>query len=207
MISNRFGLWLLGLLLFLCSPTCGYGQSVNVRPGMKAGTTFMTHGGKDSPSYLGYRTGLAGGVFVQVRVGSTWSIQPELSYVQKGARGTRRGITVTWRQHHLEIPILTTYRLPSIGKIHPTLAVGPFVDFNLDTEIQATSSDRTEVRNPANIQTTGFGLTFGVGSEIPVSFALLTLDVRYGLGLTNIEELKDDLVRNQGVILTLGLAL
>lgn len=198
--------WILAVLLCLSVSENAQGQDVTLRPGVKAGATMMTHAGADAPSYLGYLKGVAGGGFVQIRFGGPLSLQAELSYVQKGARGTKNGVTLTRLLHYIELPVVATYRLPAGGSITPTLSAGTVVSFNQGAKATVRSSTDSQTRNPGNVRTTMVGLTLGVGPVLPISRRILTMDVRYEFGLNSIEEFSGDVVRTQGVILTMGIA-
>ncbi len=75
------------LLLLLCLNLCSQGKfKTQAKFGLKLGTgVYMITNGlvKTHP-----RIGLMGGMWLQIKLSKTWTVQPELTYIQKGAGGS-----------------------------------------------------------------------------------------------------------------------
>lgn len=133
---------LLGLLVFGTAPANG--QGVDIRPGIRAGVDFMTQGG-DVGDEIGRRTGFLFGTYATFDFAGPFAIQPELSYVQKGAQtdqsfslgggigggGGDVTVTSTRKLGYIEAPILAKLQIPIGGVVSPSIFAGPSVGVNV----------------------------------------------------------------------------
>jgi hypothetical protein len=151
---------------------------------------------------LGSQTGVTIGVFASIRLADFLYIQPEIQFVQRGAKqdaGICTGpggpqplgqSTVTIKYDYLTLPLLVVAKFQT-GQFVPFVFVGPDIAFrvraemvlecaNLEPEIFA-AEDQISIRD--------FSLDFGAGVEYQLTkvFSIL-LNGRYNLGLTNINE-------------------
>lgn len=188
------------------------GQGIDIKPGVRAGVDFMTLGGDDADNELGRRTGFLVGGFVLVDISGPIAIQPELMYLQKGASdeetfdGTT--ITSTTKLDYIEVPFLAKLQVPLEEGISPNLFVGPTLGINVAAEAEVEGGGESETQDISdNVSGTEFGLTLGGGIDINLSDTILTGDIRYGIGLTSIDESDDLSINNQGFMITAGFAL
>ncbi|MGQ9800500.1 MAG: porin family protein [Candidatus Saccharicenans sp.] len=171
----------------------------------EAGITFGAKGGfslaniKTIPeNFEGYKwenkTGLAGGVFMEIGLPGPFSIQPEVLYVQKGAKisffeGEFSG-TLKANIDYIEIPLLLKYNFISGGPLSPSVYFGPYFGFNTTAEfvisIEGQGEEREDIKD--DIKNTEFGMVFGLGLTQKLGTIKLTLDARYDLGISNIIE-------------------
>lgn len=138
------------------------------------------------------RTGIMlGGYFSFPIPNSPVYIQPEILYTQKGAEIddlTGNGVTTEAKLDYIEVPVLARFDFITDGNITPHVYFGPYIGFNVSSEVEATSDEGTVSDNLEDeIKGTDFGVTVGGG----VDFGKFNLGVRYGAGLTKIFE--DDL--------------
>jgi len=194
-----FLLWILGLF-----PQFGHAQEVAIRPGVRAGLAMTTQGGEDVPPSLGWRTGASVGALAEVNLSDAFAVQPEFAYVRKGAAGIGNGISLDRRLDYIQIPLLAKYRFSRFRSLTPELFAGPFVAFNVKAEETLEFDGRSDTRTPANIRTTEAGLTVGTGLQWRISVGEVRLDARYVFGLNSTKELTDDIVRNQGILVSVG---
>ena len=180
-----------------------------VGKGFKLGLSMYTFGGDDtefegvSP---GTRMGLGAGGFLTFALGPNFALQPELLYVQKGARYEEGDASVTFKLDYLDIPVLLKYRFPTEGSIRPNLFAGPVGSIKMSANIQMESGgDEASVDMSDEVKGFDFGVALGGGLDFALSSSTLNFDVRYTLGLTDWPD--TDLggsVRNNGWLVTVG---
>ena len=168
-----------------------------VKFGVKGGITLANI--KAVPdTFEGYKwenkMGLAGGLSMELGLAKGFSLQPEVLYVQKGAKisvseGEITG-TVKFNVDYIEIPVLLKYNLISSGLTIPSVYAGPYFGFNtrarLVFKVDGYPEEYLELKD--EIKDTEFGLTFGLGLTQKLGIMKVTLDARYDLGLSNIAE-------------------
>jgi hypothetical protein len=175
---------------------------MDIKPGARAGLTFMTLGGDDAADNLDRRTGLIVGGFALVDFAGPFALQPELTYIQKGAENP--DLDTTTKLDYIEIPVLAKFQVPLSGPVSPSLFAGPTLGFNVVSEDE---DDEGNTQDLDNISGTEFGLAFGGGVDVGLSAGTLMVDVRYGLGLSNVlDSDADQSANNQGFMITAGFA-
>ncbi|MGB4704314.1 MAG: porin family protein [Candidatus Saccharicenans sp.] len=174
----------------------------------RAGIHFGLKGGlslanikSDPPTFEGFewktKQGIAGGASLEIGLIKGFSLQPEILYVQKGAKITANieGIDITLKANidYIEIPLLLKYNLISGGLTIPSVYAGPFIGFNRKAEFVISAPGYPEEREDIKdeIKSTEYGLVFGVGLTQKLGLFRVTLDARYDLGLSNIYEGED----------------
>lgn len=128
--------------------------------GLLAGVDFATLSGDDVDGETSSRTGFIGGLYANMPVGSSVSIEPEVLYVMKGAEFSDFGFHIT--NSYIEIPVLIRYDFKPDGG--PYLLAGPAIGFSIsckesdgDTDIDC-SDDGLE-------DNTTFGGVIGLGFQ------------------------------------------
>jgi hypothetical protein len=189
--------------------------------GLKAGLSFANvHGddiAKDEASIL---RGFTGGGFLMYRATSIFAVQPEVSFVRKGAKTDFEveGINVAGqlRLDYVEVPILIKLMAPMKSDRAPRFAAlaGPVLAFKTGCEAEITldgdtfAEDCDEGEEPIEVKTTDFGVAFGAAVGFPIARARLWLDGRYVLGLTRIDDSVDaEDVKNYNYALTAGFSI
>lgn len=181
-------------------------------------------------SQTGYTFGVGYNVTVTTLGKGLVSLQPEFSYIQKGYKGKTSGeynIGEAYYQYtgsneinvnYIEIPVLAKFEIGS-DKIKVAAFAGPSIGFALggkfkstfrvDTgeEIQENTSEGDIVfyRPDSNSGNTEFdhNIDFGLQGGASVTFLNhLSLDVRYGMGLTNVDHGNES--KNRTVQFTIG---
>jgi len=181
------------------------------------------NGGNDISSGWSSRFAPFGGVWLDDRVASAWSLALEVNLAPQG--GKRDGVqplndptslgfpagTTAYanfnqeaRLDYVEVPLLAVWHLRTPGDLH--LAAGPYAGFLVaaDTRTTGTSAiwlDKAGTQQAAPPQSFdavtdakdglhpfNWGLQLGVGASQPWMGGELTVDVRGGLGLSNIQK-------------------
>ncbi len=180
-----------------------------VGKGLKLGLSMYTFGGSDnemegvSPDS---RMGLGAGGFLTFALGPNLALQPELLYVQKGAKYEEGGVTATLKFDYLDIPVLLKYRFPTEGSIRPNLFAGPVgsIKMSADLKVEAGGEDAsTDVSD--EVKGFDFGVAFGGGLDFALSSSTLTFDVRYTLAMTDWPDTDVSAsAKNNGWLVTVG---
>ncbi|HEV8195556.1 MAG TPA: porin family protein [Gemmatimonadales bacterium] len=167
------------------------GAGTKVHFGVLAGATFAKLGGKDTEGEnIKNRTGFAGGGFVGLGVSKNFEIEPEVLFVQKGAKASETGFTENLKVSYVEVPVLLKLRFPgkSGGTVVPHIYAGPYLGFKAGCHLSGTEGSTSFSGNCAdedfNIKSTDFGATFGGGVDVGRAI----IDVRYDLGFSKISD-------------------
>jgi hypothetical protein len=143
------------------------------------------------------KTGFVGGAYANFGLGGVFAIQPELLYSQKGFKWKEFDVEPQFKVNYFEIPVLLKAQFP-MEMIRPAVYAGPVVSFETSCklgfaqdEISADfDCDSTEA-GAADRKTTEFGAVFGANLDLFVGPVVLTVDGRYQLGLTDLNDNPD----------------
>lgn len=130
------------------------------------------------------RIGFHAGVFTQLPIGSSFAIQPELLYINKGASATYNTLGTSGRNsfnlNYAELPVLATIKLGNFAEIQ----AGPYVSYLLSSNVKTEGGlGNTGVNlDPDQFNRVDYGLAGGVN----VFFGQLLVGVRYEQGAQKI---------------------
>jgi hypothetical protein len=189
--SQAIALLVLGALM-LASPAIAQKLSFDVGP--MVGPVFATWRGADvSGSGAKFRTSFAVGGFATINLNKHFAIEPQVLYAQKGTGAdVGGGVTGTFKQHYIEIPVFLKGVFPIQGttRLAPQVFAGPAVAFQTSCNIKASSGGAT-VEVPCDSVFSGSGLSskstdfiFAFGGGLDVG--PIALQVRYDLGLSKL---------------------
>lgn len=161
--------------------------------GVKAGfvSANVDEEGADSRTSAGF------GGFVQLPLAQNLSLQPEVLYLGKGFSGQADGIETTFELSYVEVPLLLQFHFPVEGGVSPRLFVGPAVAFEVGcdvsgsdgtTSVSLSCDEFDDFGFDLDTKSADFGLTFGAGLDVAAGSAIVTLDGRYDMGLSDILE-------------------
>jgi hypothetical protein len=160
------------IALFAALPALSFAQNLNL--GLEGGANFSTLMGKDLSSVgnvSGSRMGFVGGGYLNLTLGPSFAIHPEVLYEQKGAAIS--GTTTTTELDYIEVPVLLKLGLGT-PFFNPNILVGPAFSWN--------TLAKDSNGNVSNVNQSDVGLVGGV--EIDIDKFLLS--GRYELGLDNV---------------------
>lgn len=172
----------------------GYAQGV--RFGIVAGAPISNFDVKTNDFLPNTKTmtGFTAGVIVDLPLGSSFSLQPGLNYVQKGTRieQTSDGQTLQAKMsvNNLELPLNFLFNVPtSAGNFF--IGAGPSISYALSGKVRVTDGTNTISK------TLSFGTTseddmrrYDFGANFTAGFTLkrgLLLAANYNAGLSNLE--------------------
>lgn len=177
-----------GLLLlvaaFITGVRSGYAQpslpSLPVRLGLEAGGSLSDiryDPNKISVNENGIHPGFIGGAFLQLNLSSSFALQPEVLYVQKGTHD----VSFTAEFDYVEVPVLLKYYLPGVG-VSPNLFIGGSVAFNVSAQNNPDNGGAPFKWNSNDVSSTEENLIVGVG----VDFDKFSVSGRYEMGLSDV---------------------
>lgn len=202
---------MLALALLLISTSVFAQVNFGLRSGVAA-TTLSDKGNlyQDNKVTISY----TGGVFATIPVVKSFAVQPELNYVRKGRSNEttelNTAIKTDFMINYLEVPVLFQYRndqmLNKSGSVF-YINAGPYAAFPLSTKTRV--SDNNESNTTATVsesKNTDWGTTFGVGFQTPILKKNICFDLRYDMGLSEIEQQPTE-YRTKALSLTIGIVL
>lgn len=131
-------LFTLGVLALAVRPA--HAQHLSFGVGPVAGVVSASWRGSDTRGGARARASFVGGGFVTIGIGRYFALEPQVLYVRKGTELPWSGVTVTYKQDYVEIPLLITgtYPLGPLG-IAPTIFAGPAVAFQTSCKFSSTA--------------------------------------------------------------------
>ena len=136
----------------------------------------------------------------QFAIGRVFAFQPEVLYSQRGAKSREDDPATKLDLNYVQIPLLLMARLGSReSPIYPILYAGPQVAFETRCQVTGESEgvslsvgcDDPLLDGELETNQTEYGVVFGGGFEVLYSRLTVQLDVRYQLGLTNLNDAED----------------
>lgn len=158
--------------------------------GIKAGVNLANlHGKVLDESKI--KAGLSVGAALQVKLMDMLAVQPELLFAQKGFKSTSTGATGTTTSkitlNYLEIPVLAQLLAPSpIPFVSPMVYAGPSFSIKLGKPSLKIEGQKVDLGN--TFSNFDFGIAFGGAIGIQFGPGKAVADIRYTLGLTNLEK-------------------
>lgn len=164
---------MLCVCLFVASPSSGQQLGYGGLLGSSLGTLTSSDEFAEPRSKGGF---VAGG-FVDVALTDLFSVQPQLLFVQKGAKLREAGLDGTVTLDYVEVPILGVVSFPRQGPIIPFVYAGPSIGVSVNATVEV---DGVEVDIPDDeIKSTDVGVVVGGGIYVDG----LTLEARYTAGV------------------------
>lgn len=193
-MKNRYIPFALITVLCIIFTTFSNSVAQSVKTGAKAGINFTNFSGGNT-NYES-RTGYMIGGFVKMNIPeSNVAIQPEVYFAQKGAETGSGEIKL----EYLEIPILVKVGLGNSDVVKPNLFAGPYAGINLN------QSSGGLLGSGNNVENIDFGGVLGAGLDIEAGSSIFTIDLRYGLGLSNVFQDGDE--KNRLFAIVAGISL
>lgn len=172
---------------------------VEVSLGIKGGANFASVDVNDAKATWKNKTGFHGGAFGLIKV-TKFAVQPELIFSQQGSKVTFNGQDLDANFSYLNVPILLKFYLAA----GLNLQLGPQFGFLTSAESDynplTQSSGSTDISDYYKNSDVSIGM--GIGWDLPLG---LTLDARYNLGVTEIQDNASlQAAKNQVFQLSLG---
>ena len=167
------------------------------RVAFEGGLTISKLRNVDDPySVLESIRGFGAGAALSWRVAGPFEVEPRLDYLVKGISlgkaeatddaGNPLGQFEALNEVDvLEIPVLLRWDVPIQGRLHPSLALGPFTSFELAERFKTTGAVEGS-ESVSILKNTDYGVAFGAGIGVDMGPARWLLEGRYDLGLADI---------------------
>jgi len=214
-----------GGLVFTATPAQA---QVDITPGVRAGFVSASFGGDTDQfgqAFLGIqridnvetgrRAGFSIGGFAIVDFGGPFALQPELRYIQRGYGmdvsvtgfgGQQTTLEGTLKVDYLDVPVLARFEFPTSG-FTPHVLAGPRIGFNINAEQKTEGGGQSSTEDISEgVSGTEFGLELGAGADFRIGAGTVIVDVRYGLGLTDVPDGGDLSLSNRAFMVTAGVA-
>ena len=202
---------MLALALTLISTVTFAQINIGLRQGIAA-TTLSDKGNlyQDNKVTFSYTAG----AFITVPVSKSFAIQPEINYIRKGRSNEttelNTNVETDFMVHYLQIPVLFQYRndqmLNKSGSVF-YINGGPYAAFALNTQTKVTNSSEGGLMVPVGeSKNTDWGAALGIGFQTPIRGKDVRFDLRYDMGLSEIE-LQPTEYRSKALSLTIGILL
>ena len=182
-------------------------ESRPINYGVKGGLGMSTYSGPDvDDGVLAWRIAYGVGVFIDVPITSTIDVQVESLYVQKGATREQTALTDTidMSATYIEFPILARLRFGNNKQVQPRILAGLSLALLMDVEA-TTGGEKEDITK--EFSGVDAGLVFGGGLDFKTEgSSLIKIDIRYTLGLSTVDDKRNDDIYNRTVLLTLAYA-
>ncbi|MBC8489279.1 MAG: PorT family protein [Bacteroidetes bacterium] len=186
-------IFLISIIIFLCSYTFA---QLPINFGIKGAFTMSKLTTDVSDYTEAAKNGFQAGVFL--RLGKKLHIQPEAYFtLKKGelkydiAGGSSPSIEQTIKLSTIDVPVLLGYKIIDISKINVRLQAGPVASFvvnkNFDLSVNGVDQE-TDDDYKDSFKDMNWGLQLGAGVDV----LMLTIDLRYELGLSNLYDKPDN---------------
>jgi hypothetical protein len=168
--------------------------------GIKAGANFANINVSDASATWQSKTGFHGGAFALIKL-TAFAVQPELIFSQQGSKVKINGQDFDANFSYVNVPVMFKLYLP----LKLNFQIGPQFGFLTTAEsdynpITNTPQNGTDLKDFYKNSDVSLGI--GLGWDLPLR---LTIDARYNLGLTEIEDDASlNAAKNQVFQLSLG---
>ncbi len=165
-----------------------------IKFGIKGGITSAKVTGDDTEG-LDSRSGIVAGVFASLKLTHGLSLQPELLFVQKGAKGPMTigttPVDATIKLDYFELPVLLKYGFGGRGAMSPFLVGGVAL-----SSVKSSKTEASVVGIPLltgdsdnyNERSTDLGLVVGGGVDLTMGPTRLSIELRFTSGTKQIWE-------------------
>lgn len=174
---------ILALALGLIGVASGHAQNRTI--GFKLGPSFSKMSFDEEEEGLKWLTKFTGGGFLSLDMGA-FRLQPELTYVTKGAKWEEAGASGDLSYDYVEVPVLFVLPMGQGAGIRPNVYAGPALAYQVGCSVSVgglsvdcDDDDQTKL---------DVGAMVGGGLAIPMGPGSFLLEGRFTFGLRNLAE-------------------
>lgn len=189
--------------ILICCFLVAIGAHAQFSVGIQGGSNFSSMDFTNNTAYrfteVNSSQGLIGGLVAQFEGGKHTGLQLEVNYTQRGwIEKDTVGINdlkYRTRMDYIEVPFLTHINIGG-GKLRGIFHIGPYIAYalNKSTEVTDQNTGSTESSehtfNKEEDNRLDYGLLAGGGIEYRLSYGVITAEVRYTIGLGDINKVK-----------------
>jgi len=180
--------------------------SAQIHFGAVAGLNFSTLSFDPEDFSTSTKTGFQIGAVLSKQMSEEFTIVVEPMYASRGATGTddEDGLEIVMTV--IELPILFRYSFGT-GDIRPYAVAGPELGFISSPKVKSTDGENEEDVDDI-LKNMDFGLTFGAGATKPIGKNTLFGELRYTVGMANLNDdsdFEDGSIKSSGIQLLFGI--
>jgi len=173
------------LITGIASAQHGNSPAGHVNFGIKGGLNFYNINNDDNTKY-DQRTAFHFGLLGHIHLNTHFAIQPEIVYSEEGAKNG----SINYNLDYINIPVLFQYMFDNGFR----LQAGPQLGFLVSAKSK-DNDDVTDIKN--DLTSIDSGISIGVSYVVPATG--FGVDLRYNLGLLNINENSSVSSTNRGL--------
>jgi hypothetical protein len=185
--ANAFTMKKLSLFVSVILLGSAVMAQTSAKLGIKAGLNVSNVALEPEVIDKGTRLGFHGGLLAHIHVSPQIGIQPEILFSGQGFEDNTND--AEWKLNYLNIPVMIQYMFDNGFR----LQAGPQVGFLLDGKIEGDAGG-ADVDIADDLKKIDAGVGLGVGY---LSYSGLGIEGRYNLGLTNINDVGTNELRNR----------
>lgn len=190
-MKNFLILSLLVLSLIFCQE---YARADEITYGGKIGIAVsnVTNTPESWESAKSSRTGFSGGVFLNYAFNDNLSVQPELLFAMKGFNARLIDgsfpVDLAIKLNYVELPVLAKYSFKGGERFKPWIYAGPCVSYSMSStlELDIAGFFQTDIDFSDLTHITDFSFIAGAGTGIVLGSGMLSFDVAFQRGFTNV---------------------
>jgi len=165
-------------------------------------TSISVNPGSSSEDYSG-RTGFGIGLVADRPLTDQISLHVEPMFLQKGGNINTSFVELAFKVSYFEIPIMVKYDFQINSSLTPYAMAGPSLGFRTGAKYKSKEGEVQDEKDNTNVF--DFGVGFGGGVSLPHENLTFFAEIRYVLGLTNINNESDEsTVKNRGLQVFVG---
>ena len=158
--------------------------------------------GEDYSSYLGFGIGAV----VDRTLTDQLDLHAEPMFLQKGGKIKTSNFEGIYKVNYLEIPLMFRYTLDLSEALLPYAMAGPSIGLLTNAKLKVKDGGEQDEKDNTNFF--DFGVGFGGGVKHPRGNKTFFAEIRYVLGLANInKEADESTVKNRGLQIVAGVTI
>jgi len=175
-----------------------------INKGIVAGVTLPNLSVDPEPEGSEFKNyqGLVGGVFVELDLLGPLDLQAEVLYAQKGATFSMGDDEINARLNYIVVPVMVKYKMPLVPTLGLNIQGGAYLGQKLGESWDPEIDTEEDV-----FENSDMGAVIGAGVQFKALFGDLRVEVRYTMGFKNIGKEEGDTIKNNNMIILVGIGL
>ncbi len=145
------------------------------------------------------------GIGVELGIIPAFSIQPEVMYLGRSYQADILGQDVRQNFAYLDVGALAKLRFGAENPINAYIGAGPFLNYAISGNIKIAGVEEKIDFDQDGIKRTDFSIAAALGLNFNLSDLGFFADVRYILGLGDLDENPDREIKNRTIGITAGI--
>lgn len=174
-----------------------FASEIHAQLGVKIGTNIAKLNFAEDEDYIEIKSliGLNIGALYEMQLSEKFSLQGELQFIQKGSRAEDIDFDEKYsiRFNYIDLAVMSKYYLTNIGEsTRLYLSATPYLGYAINGKYEEEYDNRT-FSESIDFKEDGISrFDFGIGLGIGLNRNNWFLDVRYNIGLQNLDNYEDD---------------